>query len=220
MAWCACNDEMENPGYSEIPHITLESIEVFDGEFLDSIKISIGYQDGDADLGLNGNEQDYPYQYFEFPTKESGDYIHYSEDWNDTLPEYNCSQWQYFVNINRDTIKDTIFVKRNKYFNNFHVDWLVKKGKEFAPFELFNELCILDIDGRFPRIASNNKVIDPEGPFRIEQKSKWEGIITFTPYSNSFYKEFPYDTVKFRIHIIDRALNESNVVETDEIVLP
>jgi hypothetical protein len=38
MAWCACNDEMENPGYSEIPYITFENIEVFDGQCASSMR--------------------------------------------------------------------------------------------------------------------------------------------------------------------------------------
>jgi len=35
----------------------------------------------------------------------------------------------------------------------------------------------------------------------------------YNPYSN-------YDTIKFQIHIMDRALNESNLVETSEIITP
>ena len=35
----------------------------------------------------------------------------------------------------------------------------------------------------------------------------------YNPFSN-------YDTIKFQVHLMDRALNESNVVETGEIVKP
>ena len=35
----------------------------------------------------------------------------------------------------------------------------------------------------------------------------------YNPYSD-------YDTIKFQIHIMDRALNKSNIVETSEIITP
>ncbi|MBL4625172.1 MAG: hypothetical protein JKY42_08555 [Flavobacteriales bacterium] len=48
-----------------------------------------------------------------------------------------------------------------------------------------------------------------------------EGDVELTMASYYKPKQYsPYDTIKFSIHILDRGLNESNVVETEEIIKP
>ena len=75
------------------------------------------------------------------------------------------------------------------------------------------------VDGKYSLLPSsdNGKVYFP-GPRRL-QKGAIEGTIDFSqvfPYQRPF-KLVP---VKFQIRIRDRALNVSNVIETDTIVVP
>lgn len=145
------------PKYPSEPSIKFNSVNLYYDpsiDIKDSIGISIDFQDGDGDLGLN---------------KE-------------------------------DTVG-------NPDFFNFYINILVKnESGEFEEFEIPDGLVL---HGRFPRLDESGKAKPLEG--------------TITYYQNmsaGFHGTFSEKTIKFKVKIIDRALNESNVIETDSLLIP
>lgn len=100
----------------------------------------------------------------------------------------------------------------NKYRSNFFWEVLRKENGEFVSFPLSE-----NTPQRFPYL---NEESTEGGPL--------EGILRFgfevfpteheqvNPGRNAIRR---FDTLKFRVNIADRALNESNIIETDEVVV-
>ncbi|GHA57312.1 hypothetical protein [Pontibacter akesuensis] len=86
------------------------------------------------------------------------------------------------------------------YFDNYFANLQVKRGNtyESTPFTF---------SGRFPRLSND------EAPETLE------GEIRFTIDSFTTIDYPAGDTVRFEVYIYDRALNKSNVVYTDDVVL-
>lgn len=107
---------------------------------------------------------------------------------------------------------DTFYYEINPFHNNITVDFLVKNSNgSFSEFDWVTEFCVADnkpgltYDGRFPVLA------DKSGPL--------EGTLTYSMVSSGFLAMFSVNTLKLRIKIYDRALHESNVIETPEFTL-
>ncbi|MBF9254870.1 hypothetical protein I2I11_16325 [Pontibacter sp. 172403-2] len=96
------------------------------------------------------------------------------------------------------------FDLKSPYFNNFFADLQVKRGNTYVPYF---ENTALNFNGRFPRLSGDGR------------EEALEGEIKYT--ISSFYSDVfdASDTIRFEIYIYDRALNKSNVVYTDDIVL-
>ncbi|ARS37718.1 hypothetical protein CA264_04365 [Pontibacter actiniarum] len=88
----------------------------------------------------------------------------------------------------------------SQYFDNFIVNLQVKRDGEYVNSPV-------NFNGRFPRLSSDEKEEALEGEIRYT-------ITSFTTESYPFR-----DTVRFEVFIYDRALNKSNVVYTDDVVL-
>jgi len=104
--------------------------------------------------------------------------------------------------------KDTVYVDRNPFHFNIYVDLLVKEGDDYRVFE-FPE-CDPGYTARFP-------VFDRSGFGR-----PLDGSITYAFFSTQFATENSFlldETLKLRFYIYDRALNQSNVVETPDFKL-
>jgi hypothetical protein len=98
---------------------------------------------------------------------------------------------------------------QNKYFNNFFTELLIKRNGEFEPFPLFFPYI-----GRFPVLAPDFRNGGATRTGTLEGEIRFAVVI----YEGSGLN--PGDIIKFRnVHIVDRALNESNYIETDEIEL-
>lgn len=137
------------------PEIRYKSFEILS----DSAKLTITFQDGDGDIGLNEGDTMPPYE-------ASGQY-HYN-----LIAEY----WE----------KDDV------------LGWV--QGEDFAGDPIVFQY-------RTPHIT-------PEGQ---NKALKGEIEMTLEPlYYNTTSAES--DTIKYKIQLIDRALNESNWVESEEIV--
>jgi hypothetical protein len=126
----------------------------------------------------------------------------------DIVKPFNCINWQFPQNGSNQT--DTLFTKRNPDHNNFDLDFLVKNPNgTFTEFDFTKEYdfpnCGISFDGRFPILFSN----EPGSPL--------EGTIRFGIGSPFLRTQFSLKTLKFRIVIKDRALNESNELFTPEI---
>jgi len=126
----------------------------------------------------------------------------------DNRPPYSCLDYEIFSDDEDNS--DTLYVVRNEFHSNFHVDFLKKSfnESEFAVIdfqETFNsDDCTLgNFDGRIP-------FFDPNGN---------EGVISYAMLSQVFRLTFLDDSIKLRFYIYDRELNKSNTVESNAFVL-
>jgi hypothetical protein len=159
-----------------------------------------------------------------------------------TLPAYSCEFYEYFRAANYaikaedkgvldatamvDTIynriegkrvpthfiiRDTLYFQVNKNHYNIDVDFLVKESPTptnpdgFVLYNWRKQFCQQDLDGRFPILT------DKVGPL--------EGQIRYAMTTIGFRKIFTIKTLKLRITVRDRALNESNTVFSKEFTL-
>lgn len=86
------------------------------------------------------------------------------------------------------------------YEYNLFIDYYEKRDGTFEKVE-FNEITL---NARIPLLTPEGAVKSVEGSI--------EDTIDVNYYS-------PYDTIKLEFYIVDRALHESNKVETPEIIL-
>jgi hypothetical protein len=132
----------------------------------------------------------------------------------DTLPPfvkpYNCINWV-IRSVNNKV--DTFYFERNPYHYNFHVDFLVKNPNgTFTEFDWTKEFtypnCGITLDGRFPILSKD-----------LSRAAALDGKIRYSMGSTGFNFLFSIKTLKLRVTVFDRSLNESNVVETPEFTL-
>jgi hypothetical protein len=112
----------------------------------------------------------------------------------DTLPPY-----QLYIDKNSNQI--------NRFYFNYFCDVERRVAGKYQPFALPNGTTL---NGRIRPITDSPNPVEGTIIYR-----------TFIPaFSNDLqYTLNPYDTLRFRISIADRALNESNVIFTDSIVV-
>jgi hypothetical protein len=210
------------PEFPVVPQIEFESVQYkeygtgFDSEY-DSLILTISFKDGDGDLGLDPSENSQPYNN-KFYFVAGGKYITYNTkrtDPNyDTLPDfvkpYNCINWEVYKENN--VVKDTLYFQLNPDYHNITVEFLVKNSDgtftEFDWREAFNyPNCGISFDGRFPIL------------FKDKPGTPLEGKIRYGMGSIGFKILFSTKTLKLRVQIKDRALNKSNIIETNEFTL-
>lgn len=205
---------INTPEFSVEPSISFNSIVFKKGltEFdADTLRVTMDFTDGDGDLGLN---KDYdvgpPYNELFGFYKADSTYVTYADRFNpkyDTLPPYEFPYYctNYFIQDN-----DTIFVVKNKFHFNIFVKYFVKKNGVYSEFDwvtAFDPICGETFNGRFPILENLNR------------NKPLEGKLSYNMTSAGFELLFRQDTLKLQIQIVDRALHESNVVETPDFVL-
>ena len=203
----------------------------------DSLVILIDFQDGDGDLGLEKDERGSPFNdkaYFSyFPNERKVVKFYYDTltesqlayyvdnlityaDRNiqdlDTLPAfknpYSCINWEIIPDL------DTVYYQKNKSHYNIHVDFLVQQTNgQYEEFDWEREFgypnCGISYNGRFPILQND-----------ISNSRPLEGTIRYGMTSAGFKALFGIKRMKLRIQIIDRALNESNIVDTPTFTIP
>lgn len=109
---------------------------------------------------------------------------------------------------------DTVFVQRNPFHFNLYINLLVKQGndyiryQEFVP-ELVSE-CAPLFTSRFP-IFDQSDIGRP-----------LDGSISYSFFSTQFATANSFilrETLRLQFYIYDRALNKSNVVETEDFTI-
>ena len=233
------------PEFSVEPQISFNSIKFYDvvksnndprlGAPKDSLVVTINFQDGDGDLGLQGNENAPPYHSYYFITEDrrkveypgTNTLLKYDPN-NPNLPSYNCVDYKigkvkdgrfisvmskdYVVNFpdeqdpNKGQPADTFLVEPNVFAYNFLVDFLVKNGNIYEEFD-FNAATATGCGELFD--SKFPIIFDPNSPGK-----PLSGELTNRMESSGFISYFRNDTMKLRIQIIDRALNMSNIIET------
>ncbi len=178
---------------------------------LDSLVLTINFEDGDGDLGLESNENDPPYQLYDVFVNH-GDTLSLGD--NDTLPAYNCIDYEIIkkeviVNGVPQVVKaDTIYVRRNLNHYNFYLYFLVKQDdgtyKAYDPAVERN--CAPPYHGRFFLLNTQGDIRPLRGELQYRLVS-------------GFRLLFRNDSIKIQVQIQDRALHKSNIITTDPFMI-
>ncbi|SKC57638.1 hypothetical protein [Ohtaekwangia koreensis] len=102
-------------------------------------------------------------------------------------------------------IKENFYTQKNPNYDNITVDFILSNNTELNWETITGTECGPSFDGRFPRLSDKDGPL--EGTLRYSMKSEGLAIILG---SQSF---------KLRVTIKDRALNTSNIIETDFVTL-
>ena len=157
------------PEYPVTPEITFKSItskrSVSTIATIDSVQVTVKFQDGDGDLGLSNA---------------------------DTIPPFRYK--------NPDG-------SPNRYYNNYFFQPQIQKSNGEYQDTTINSF--ISYNSRFPRLPPDDRT----GPKR--------GTLTFTQSfaAGTFSRFGRVVSIKFRVKIVDRALHESNEVETEPITI-
>ena len=144
----SCQEKVEYPIEPKITYEGLTYLMDADSTLTGEVILSIGYTDGDGDLGLDDTDTLYP------------------------------------------------FGPNDPNYYNLMIDYLRWDGTQFVT-------DTINFNVRFKRLLFNNEVKAISGTID-------NTIMLLNPFA-------PDDTVKLKAHIIDRALHESNSIETDPI---
>ncbi|NJN27986.1 MAG: hypothetical protein HC819_19445 [Cyclobacteriaceae bacterium] len=177
-------------------------------ETRDSIVLKINFEDGDGDLGLGAEETQFPFQILDFVIT-NGDTLRYGD--NDTLPPYNCIDYEIFKDgIFIDgkfvvTKVDTMYVIKNPNHFNFFLTFMIKQPDgSFRAFDpAIERNCAPPYHGRFFILNSTGDDRPLTGELQYA-------------FTSGFRLLFRNNIIKLRVMIQDRALNKSNIVETEE----
>ncbi len=191
------------PDLPLIPSIEFEKVQYVETSGSDSLIVYIHFKDGDGDLGLNSDENSYPYEPYDVVLNNNGDTVMFGSQAG--LPAYNPIDYI----INRDNSGnpiDTFFVKVNPNHYNYFVHFFKKYKGEYTEFKWTDPPYYQTFDGRFPILNTSENARPLEGTLRY-------GMVS-TGWSYIFR-----DTMKISVQIQDRALNKSNIVETPDFTL-
>lgn len=191
------------------------------------LRLSFNVADGNGDLGLDGGENFPPYNPFNLVVDDAGQFVEFGQRPGD--PDFTCLDYAVEDGENTDLngdgdLLDTLLIDFNMNQFNIEVDFFVKRFGQYQEVDLraqppgsanANTLCGISFDGRFPCLSSDDNPCD----FIRGNNRPIEGIITYDMNSGLFLPIFRTDTMKLRFKIRDRALNESNEVETPEFTL-
>jgi hypothetical protein len=166
---------LKAPEYSNTPSISFNSIQDIriqpkakGGQPLDSIRLTINYQDGDGDLGLSTDERAKPPFDFQKGT--------------------------------------------NRFYNNFFVEPFVKNPatRKYESLVSKGLTTAGAYNGAFPHPTTTTD----------SKAAPIKGTLTYAPIAFGLGDIFqPGQTVRFEITIADRALNLSNTITTDSVII-
>jgi hypothetical protein len=232
----SCKDDRELP---VVPHISFNRVEFTertDPSSPDILTLYIDFRDGDGDLGLSAETIEPPYNEANYFYDDAGKlltirsrndpryaYLPPYESPYDCINYTNPAQTLYFpaavvdntFNI-VDTIvtgggtfygvEDMIYFETNEDHYNITVDFLLQNPDgSFSEFDWREQFCNQSFDGRFPPLADDQQVL--------------EGTLIYHMKSLGFVNLFSIRVMKLRITIKDRALHQSNTIETDPFTL-
>ena len=201
----ACNRPPELP---VVPTIEFEYVRFKEADGADSLLVSVYFKDGDGDLGLHPSETFPPYNPYDVVFDNQGDSVKIGS--SPDLPPYNPVDYIITFDSQGNAI-DTVLVELNENHYNFFVRFFEKKNGEYIEFKWRDPPYFQTFDGRFPLL--NTDFIDNQ-----LRERPLEGSLRYGMTSNGWLLLFR-DTLKLTVHIQDRMLNKSNVVETPDFTL-
>jgi hypothetical protein len=117
-------------------------------------------------------------------------------------------------------VHDTLYFKINENSFNITVDFLVlQPDGSVQEFDWWATFCVTH-DGRFPQLYDDS--IRPpyhwrNGPFEMKIKTNTRGELIYRMTSSGYHILFGGKRLKLRFSIKDRALNQSNILETEAV---
>ena len=196
-------ESCKRPDYSDTPTLELISCEKFYNQnsniSADSIVFKFKFKDGDGDLGLN--ENDAPLIETREINDANGNKIYFNQD--DPTQEFNCQDWNA-----SDYSRIQTFENYNNIF--FEIDKKVNGN-----YVKLNNSCFKIRAYRFARLAPVNYV----GP--IDVNFTYTSTVDLLSFNDDLASQLiglaNNDIIRFRIRIMDRKLNMSNEVVTQDI---
>lgn len=231
------------PEFSVVPSIRFEGVrvkEVPGPNTPDSLIISIGFEDGDGNIGIASTENSPPFHERWFflrnpsPTCEPGvqapctkisfidqnnlsNYISYSLRRNgapyDTLPAFvQPYDCQNYVVLknSNNAAIDTLYSQLNQRYFNLFIDVYTKSGANYTKFK-FNNAPYPNCD--IYGLNSRLPILAKDGD--VNSKLPLDGVITYKLTSASFTPLIG-KTLQLRVWIMDRDGNGSNVILSDD----
>jgi hypothetical protein len=198
----------------------------------DSLRLDIYFRDGDFDLGLEQGEISPPYNEFNYLLKSGKttsnldvnkltDYVNYKFKKSlaiDTLPNftspYDCTVWEVVFKDQTNVVADTVYRKFNEDFLNMFLElFVVSNDGNIEPYYFaispYLNCNIFGFNGRFPRPFK-----DEPPTYFFSVISAKEGVLKFRIAYPFLRNTIGYKKFLFKIHIKDRALHVSNIIET------
>lgn len=217
----------EAPNFPDNPSISFENVEFKEGSTaFDSLIVSIRYEDGDGDLGIDNSFTDDKFSEGFFYTFNNGDLVSIKdigepiniEDFaGSVVPPYEhpftCSNWVESPTLNGAVVNDTLFYVPNPDHFNIFVKFLYRdiNANPDEPFKVFDwiagdedspeEECGVPVDGRFPLLK------DPS-----DSNAPIEGTLRYAIVSIGLVSFFKDRELKLEVFIKDRKLQDSNTV--------
>lgn len=232
----ACEDPRDLPIEPSISFNRVEFREKSPTSAFESLIVYFDFKDGDGDLGLTSDQTSAPYHPVNYFYDAQGKLLSIrsrSNPAHSDLPPYeapyNCTNYTdpnqtiYFPAAVLDNtfnivdtkeingiihhgVRDIIYFERNPDHFNITVEFLVENSDgKFSVFDWRSAFCNQSFDGRFPPLNDGSHAV--EGTLRYEMTSL------------GFKNLFGNKVIKLSIKIKDRALHESNVMETPEFKL-
>ncbi len=197
------------PELPNTPSIAFESVRFARGtNGFDSLIVAVGFQDGNGDLGLLGSEDIPPYQPLNFPKNAQGEFILFGDP--EAPSEFHVCDFVTNIEVTGDEILDTVYIEINQNSFNIEIDFFLKRDGAYEEFDWrreFGPFNCITFDGRYPPLNSE----DFERPLA--------GSLSYSMISSGFLPLFGNDTLQLRIQIKDRALNISNTVESQDLIV-
>ena len=205
LLFTSCYDD---PDFSNIPRLT--DIDVYTktiSAIRDSLVVRVGFEDGDGDLGITGNENE---EFFLVSNPRTGEpFWIYDKNDPDQIP-YNC---EYFRDIDltpNDTIdrRDTVRVEYNEEYFNFSVSLFTKKDGQYQEVDFIGPpTCGAPLGGRFFPLRDDFSVDNP-----LKGVLQWGTAGAYSAYYRN-------DTLRIDVVMRDRAGNVSNVITKEDFTL-
>jgi len=244
LMWVAgsCFKQQETP---IAPQIQLQSID-FKHEFPtspDVLTLSLKFQDGDGDLGINGDETEIYVSPTEVKDISTPTYYYYESSKNTTWyathqnnevlkKGYEYVSYASHRKIHslpfdtlpaltcknwefRATPADTLYIQQNPYANNIFV-YLYTRNSD-ASYAYFDPTDVYPFGDRCVTnfFHGSFNVLSSD----LGRKSPIEGTIIYRIQSSALYFYLHGKTVKLKTYILDRAFHKSNVIESDDFVI-
>ena len=199
----------DDPDFSNVPRLT--DIDVYTKSVsqssFDSLIIRVGFEDGDGDLGIIGNENE---EFFRVPNPNTGEpfWIYRSENTDQDLPAYDCENYRYIPLTPGDTIFDTLFVEFNEEYFNYSVSLFTKEDGQYQEIDFIGEPnCGTPLGGRFFPLRDDFSTDSP-----LKGVIQWGTV-------GAYGAQYRNDTLRVDVVIRDRAGNVSNAITFDEFTI-
>lgn len=199
----------------EIKYVNLVRTDDGPEEYLE---LTIDILDGDYNFGFQSFDDDPPFQRFDFVLDGSGERIGIGDDPGN--PPFSCIDYQVvFDDFNSQL--DTFLVSQNPLHYNIEVDFFVENPAGSGQFQLLDWRDVSSIascgENFYGRFQDPNSSLTGT-PFSFEQTGPVSSRLTYAMRSVGFPLVLGTRPFYIQCSIRDRALNQSNVITTPEMV--